>query len=234
MNRREVTLNGNTYPLNGTNTVPITTATYALSDIEDLVFVNTGSNLVALTLPNPASVAGRSVTVKKTNTGANGITAAAYASENIEGAAGPYTLPNSATAARGTWTLASDGTNWWLASTASTATGGGNVSGTPVAGGLVSGAGVVSNSWGGLALRSAYTPGDGLYLFSITALPASTKMIIQVTQTDTAGGPFQAVFGASQNAAPHDIDWFQVYQDTIPSGSGPDATFFVTVFAVYA
>jgi hypothetical protein len=233
IDERLLTLRGSSPNLGGVNTVSITGATYPLSDIEDLVFIDTTSNLVALTAPDP-SVKARAVTIVKTNAGANGITVAAYGAETFNGAAGPYTLPNSNTAAKGCWTLTSDGTNWTLTSTANTATGsGGSVSGTPVAGGLVSGAGVVSNQFGGLALRSAYTPASGTYLFSITALPAGTKMLFQLTQTDTAGGPFQMVMGASQHAAPHDIDWFQVYQDTVPSSTGPDAAFYVLVFAVY-
>ena len=155
MNRREVTLNGTTFPLNGANTTSITTATYPISDIEDLVFVDTTSNLVALTLPNPASVAGRSVTVKKTNAGANGITVAAYASENIEGAAGPYTLVGSTTAARGSWTLSSDGTNWWLTEQSGAATSTATFAGKCVAGGIIDpGTGTVTNAFGGFAYVS--------------------------------------------------------------------------------
>lgn len=114
IDNRLLTLKGASENLGGVNTVVYdAVANYPLSDIEDLVFADTSSNAVAYTAPDP-SVKARAVTIVKTNADATGITVAAYDAETFNGAAGPYTLPDSDAAAQGSWTLTSDGTNWWL------------------------------------------------------------------------------------------------------------------------
>ena len=197
IDNRLLTLKGASENLGGVNTTSITGATYPLSDIEDMVFVDTTSNLVALTAPNP-NVKARAVTIVKTNAGANGITVAAYGAETFNGSAGPYTLPNSNTAAKGCWTLTSDGTNWTLTSTANTATGGGTTSGSCVAGGIIDpGTGTVTHAFGGFAYISGCPNVTGTFRISYTGLGASYIGAGVLTCIGGAANPDNPVYGFS-------------------------------------
>lgn len=118
LNANLTTLNGSTsnrvINMTGVNSTVVTTATYAISSVETWLRADTTSNLVAFTAPNPAEFKGRAFAIKKSNTGANGITLTPYASETIEGAAGTYTLLGSTLANLPSYVFVSDGTNWWI------------------------------------------------------------------------------------------------------------------------
>lgn len=122
--------------LDGTEIVPVVqggtterTTTQAIADLptqvvaytadaslpagDRLVFVDTTSGVVDLTLPTPGDD-GRQFAITKTNTGANKITLVRNGSEDINGAAASYDLPGSDAAAIGRWHVVSDGTDWWV------------------------------------------------------------------------------------------------------------------------
>ena len=92
------------------------TASQPVSPLFDIHQVSTALGNITLTLPAP-SPAGQGVEVKKTNTSANRIDVIPHSgTPSVEGgsAGAAFTLPGSASAARGYWRVYSDGSNWWL------------------------------------------------------------------------------------------------------------------------
>lgn len=101
-------------PLTRCTVRSITAATFTFDNKDETIFASTASNAITGTLPTPANHEGRMFLVWKTNTGTNKITLARAASESINGTAASYDLPGSDTAARGSWHIICDGTNWYV------------------------------------------------------------------------------------------------------------------------
>lgn len=82
-------------------------------ETDEIIRVDSSGGNRQLTLPDPAlRWAGL---IKKTSTGTNTTTLVRHGSEQIEGASANYTLPGSSNTDRPSWTVWSDGTNYWVA-----------------------------------------------------------------------------------------------------------------------
>jgi hypothetical protein len=90
----------------------VSSSPHTLLNAEDLLFVDTTSGAISIQLPTPSA---RHWTIKKIVQNTSGITLLQAVAENIEGAAASFLLRGSDdNTIRGSWTVASDGTDWWV------------------------------------------------------------------------------------------------------------------------
>jgi len=87
----------------------ITAASVSLTRASGVVLANAASNAITVTLPNPANAIGQKLMIKKTDSTANLVTIARFASETIDGTSASLYLINQ----NESFTLTSDGTNWF-------------------------------------------------------------------------------------------------------------------------
>ena len=88
------------------------TANATLDNYTDEVLrVDTASGNLTITLPDPVSK--RKFVIVKVNAGANTISLARFGTEKIMNVAATYALPNSNALTYPSWTVYSDGTDWW-------------------------------------------------------------------------------------------------------------------------
>jgi len=92
------------------NQVTVTAATYTITASNFLVLVDTTSNAITLTLPNPTGYATIYIKDKAGNLATNNLTVARFGSEKIEGLAASKVFQS----AWGAWTFQSNGTDWFL------------------------------------------------------------------------------------------------------------------------
>jgi hypothetical protein len=90
------------------------TTTYACSATDTYIECDTSAGPFTVTMPNPTTHAGRTITFKKISTDANALSRAPFASETFDTVAGTAALPGSTLASMLSWTWMSNGTNWRL------------------------------------------------------------------------------------------------------------------------
>lgn len=98
-----------TFPLGLSQNVKTASTSYAMTSTDGygIVAVTTGSSTITVTLPPPSASAGRSITIKKVDSGSGMITISPNASETIDGAS-----TNVLNAQNSFVMLLCDGTNW--------------------------------------------------------------------------------------------------------------------------
>ena len=107
-------LNGATF-INNKLKVKITnvsTSLYTLLDTDNIILVNTTSNAITISLPNPTLHNNRVIYIKDTggNLITNNLILARFSSEKIDG----LTANKTFIANYGSWQIVCDGVNWWI------------------------------------------------------------------------------------------------------------------------